>query len=220
MTARQYVQRLELAAPCSGRSRASHCAVDLTGVLADARSLEELVADLFEPFERLGGVDLVMAVHDEEPRRTGASNSATSLRTTLSVAGSGSSAPDGQVASDTSGPGLHRFTAAIAGAMAGSQRCCECYAFMDNRWQVGLTFRHHAAYGELSVLRKEGVPVKRSRKRTRSEPGMVVSETATISAGCERIVSVDIAELGMCVELKRRTITPGKRVLFGTTKAV
>jgi hypothetical protein len=97
-TAARYVARLALASPCSGRGRASRCAVDLSAVLGDAPSLAALVDDLFLPFERLGGVDQALA-----------------LRVELAADGDG----DG----DGGARDVHRFTGAVAGAIAGAKRC-------------------------------------------------------------------------------------------------
>lgn len=105
-TAARYVLRLELTAPCSGRSHASRSAVDLSAVLGHAPSLEELVRDLFLPFERLGGVDQVVA-----------------LRVELAAGGATSGRLDAGEDGEDSVQSVHRFTSAIAGAMAGAKRC-------------------------------------------------------------------------------------------------
>lgn len=93
----RYVQRLELAPPCSGRARASRCAVDLSALLADAASLSALADDLFAPFE--GQVDVAVALLAQ-------------------VVGAGCEAEE--AAGDRVG---HRFSAAVAAAIAGAKQC-------------------------------------------------------------------------------------------------
>lgn len=71
-----------------------------------------------------------------------------------------------------------------------------------------------AAYGELTVLRTPEPLAKWSRKRSRTQPAAEQARDQP-DRRCERIVTVDIAELGLSVEMKRRTITRGSRVLLG-----
>jgi hypothetical protein len=87
-----YVHRLELSSRCSGQSAASRSAMDLSNVLSDRSALQQLVGDLFRPFEALR-VDQVLALHVE-----GAGNEDATAET-----------------------GTHRFSAAIAGAIAGAK---------------------------------------------------------------------------------------------------
>jgi hypothetical protein len=72
-----------------------------------------------------------------------------------------------------------------------------------------------AAYGELTVLRTPEPLAKRPRKRVRTQE----PEREQPERRCESIAVVDIAELGLSVEMKRRTVTRGARVLLGTFTA-
>ncbi|KAL4167299.1 hypothetical protein KRP22_012785 [Phytophthora ramorum] len=97
-----YVHHLELSSRCTGESSASQSAMDLTNVLSDRTALQQLVGDLFSPFETLH-VDQVVAVHVE--------------RAITPVCN-----PVKKKAAETeTGTSGHRFTTAIGGAIAGAK---------------------------------------------------------------------------------------------------
>ncbi|GMF19939.1 unnamed protein product [Phytophthora lilii] len=73
--------------------------MDLTAVLGERAALQQLVADLFRPFEALH-VDQVLALH---------------------VEGTGAPEADGDAAAALATRPVHRFTTAIAGAIAGAK---------------------------------------------------------------------------------------------------
>lgn len=60
------------------------------------------------------------------------------------------------------------------------------------------------------MLRTPEPLATRPRKRARTQEP---------ARRCESIAVVDIAELGLSVEMKRRTVTPGARVLLGAFAA-
>lgn len=62
---RAFGRRVELMQRCVGTSRTTHTPVDLSSVLSDASSLQELVADMWLPFAQQQ-VDVVVAVHEQQ----------------------------------------------------------------------------------------------------------------------------------------------------------
>ncbi|KAE9357020.1 hypothetical protein PF008_g3361 [Phytophthora fragariae] len=166
-----YVQLLELSSRCSGESRASQNVLDLTGVLSDKTALQQLVVDLFRPFEALH-VDQVVALHVEEGTITPAAADQPANKTAAHAE-----------------PGPHRFTTAIAGAIAGANQL---------------------AYGELSVLRNKAEKAPKKRGRDATAPGK-----ATIrQSKCKRVVAIDCGDGEFSVELKRKAIGNTARVLL------
>ncbi|OWZ19793.1 hypothetical protein PHMEG_0005891 [Phytophthora megakarya] len=116
-----YVHRMELSSRCTGESQASQSAMDLTNIMSDKTTLQHLVRDLFRPFETLH-VDQIMALHVE-----------------------GINTPSGNGEFLANGKNAHRFTTAIAGAMAGANQL---------------------AYGEVSALKKTKKRNKSTAKLT------------------------------------------------------
>ncbi|KAF4135275.1 Protein phosphatase 2C [Phytophthora infestans] len=114
------MHRLELSSRCTGKGHASQSIMDLTNLLSDKTSLQQLVNDLYRPFETQH-VNQIVALHVEGDIIT----------------------PDSNSDIATNEAGTHRFTASIAGAIAGAKQL---------------------AYGELSVIRKK--TAKNSPSRT------------------------------------------------------
>ncbi|KAG6602980.1 protein phosphatase 2C 25 [Phytophthora cinnamomi] len=178
-----YVHLLELSSRCAGESRASRSAMDLSAVLGDRTALQQVVADLFRPFEALR-VDQVVALLTEEtitPAASGGADKATK-KTQNGAAAT-------VVAAESAESGPHRFTAAVAGAIAGAKQL---------------------AYGEVSVLRKKAGKAPKKHGRDATAPGKATIRTSK----CKRVVTVDCAERPFSVEMKRKAIRSAARVLL------
>ncbi|KAG2805466.1 hypothetical protein PC129_g14510 [Phytophthora cactorum] len=94
-----YMHRLELSSRCTGESHASQSVMDLTNLLSDKTALQQVLGDLYRPFEAQH-VDQIVALHVEGEPITPDAN--------------------GEVA--TNETGAYRFTTAIAGAIAGAKQ--------------------------------------------------------------------------------------------------
>ncbi|KAG3089172.1 hypothetical protein PI125_g18115 [Phytophthora idaei] len=85
--------------PCTGESHASQSVMDLTNLLSDKTALQQVLGDLYRPFEAQH-VDQIVALHVEGEPITPDAN--------------------GEVAANETG--AYRFTTAIAGAIAGAKQ--------------------------------------------------------------------------------------------------
>ncbi|KAG6960022.1 hypothetical protein JG688_00009812 [Phytophthora aleatoria] len=94
-----YMHRLELSSRCTGESHASQSVMDLTNLLSDKTGLQQVLGDLYRPFEAQH-VDQIVALHVEGEPITPDAN--------------------GEVAANETG--AYRFTTAIAGAIAGAKQ--------------------------------------------------------------------------------------------------
>lgn len=123
-----YMHHLELSSRCSGESRASQSVMDLTTVLSDKTALQQVVRDLFRPFESLH-VDQVVALHvertitpDDDNNNNNGEISANGKKKEEEVAASA---------------GTHRFTTAIAGAIAGTKELSKRLLVIVRAWREG-----------------------------------------------------------------------------------
>lgn len=238
-TSAAYVHRMELMRHCVGESRASKTTIDLSNVLSDAVSLQELVADLFLPFAQLQ-VDQIIALHtqDEGDKQGDAHSAQTTVQGSDRDGGSGGGgrAASRQTTGDEEGRGkegheggreheVHHFTTAIAGAMAGANQLGTVLhstvarmasVFADIAVYFLLCF-NAIAYGEVTVIERKQSRSIASKKRGRAPSSKPASKgrkqvPATV---CHRIAAIESGD--RCVEMKRHVIQEGKRVLLGTS---
>ncbi|RLN92513.1 hypothetical protein BBJ28_00011330 [Nothophytophthora sp. Chile5] len=112
---------MEHTSRCTGESRASQCPVDLTNVLNDAAALQQLVVALFGPFEQMH-VDQVVALLVDETSRD---KQETTAARPSPVKEKNQMHHEAVDPVDAVSMPLHRFTTAIAGAIAGAKQLGE-----------------------------------------------------------------------------------------------